>query len=81
MSQAAQWLRAKWISVEDQLPEPEIDVLVWFEVGQSNFAIANYDGDEEWNDANTGYVFDAWPRFWMTLPRDPVEVATVVAQT
>lgn len=61
-----------WISVEQGLPEKEVDVLVWFEVGMSHFDIANYDGDSDWNSSNQGHVYDAWPRFWMPLPADPV---------
>ncbi len=71
----------EWISVKDNPPDPNVDVLLWFDEGK-NMTVGSllFDdtGEQDWNwSANTG---DGWytdcegqPTHWMPLPEPPKE--------
>ena len=58
----------KWISVEERLPEENIDALILF---KHNMAVGCYDGEGEWyvytDDGFYAYS-DGTPTHWMPLP-------------
>lgn len=55
---------SEWISVEDRLPSPGIDVLVWIEQP----CIASIDDEGDFRDHD---YYTIVPSHWMPLPEPP----------
>ena len=58
---------SEWISVET-LPETDYPVLI---IGNDCFTVAMYDGDGDWECAESGELIDWVPSHWMPLPEPP----------
>ena len=68
---------SEWISVEDRLPPPEVEVLWWnktaHQAGVSNWKYMSYCDDTtiEWGDAGNVSIKNF--THWMPLPKPPEE--------
>jgi len=66
-----------WISVEDKLPEIDLEVLVYCPLGNTGvpFQCVAYFQDDSWYDSTEGRLFDTEKpvSHWMTLPSPPAK--------
>jgi hypothetical protein len=69
------YTRGGWISVDDRLPEPDVDVLVFYQTNHGGMDSKGYDIaymdiiKKEWDD--TTYCWPEWITHWQPLPEPP----------
>ena len=66
---------ARWIPVEEQLPEKGIPVIGWFPGATQSFECALNEHDGVWCEWGTGiYLYeDERPTHWMPFPAGPTD--------
>ncbi len=62
----------EWISVEERLPEQNIQCLIWTDKGWCGFGSCGiYDGEAEWDTESYWVEEDGLVTHWMPLPEPP----------
>ena len=66
----------EWVSVEERLPKPDIDVLLYFgDSAKLKMAVGGkYGLDDGWYSVTDGEYYtdcDTPPIYWMPLPEEP----------
>ena len=66
----------EWVSVEERLPKPDIDVLLYFgDSAKLKMAVGGkYELDDGWYSVTDGEYYtdcDTPPIYWMPLPEEP----------
>lgn len=64
----------KWISVSDELPDADLDVLLYYERHSDEsreVAVANYDGERSWYRDGNPFPIDGCPMYWAEMPAGP----------